>query len=181
MVSRVENSTLQHHVQYNGIIQALVADDEVAIFSGFLEFAVHHTLSDIKVYENAGSNAVNRDIKLFFIQLAGRKMDVSNKLKMQQSGSSARRLAEKLRNGQGLSRFVKETEADLFAGVGDAKGYARRKEGVTLGLYEKMRKKVQQYSTTALFEYLIESQRILIDFTSMHLPSSQQDPVLHAA
>ena len=164
MVSMAEKSTLQRQVQYNGIIHALVADGEVGIFTAFLEFAIHHSHSDILIYENAVKRSLESAHKHFFNQLICRKRDVINKLKEQQSGSSRLHVSDNLRNGHSLKRFVKDTASDLLIDIGSTLRFALEKERMTLKQYEKLGKMMLLYSTKALFDYLMESQQNLISF-----------------
>ena len=164
MVYVKEYPISKKHVQYCGPTQVTVADGEQGIFAAFVEFAVHRTISDWEVYENAGKNASSRNQKILFIQLSCRKKEVLSKLNVQRDDYSILRSTVKFRTNSPMVRFQEKIENDLFVTFEDALNFATQQACGTLDVYKKLEKIMQFSSTKALFEYLVKSQNSIIDF-----------------
>jgi rubrerythrin len=163
----MEATKTKGHSQYFGINQVTVADGEDGIFSAFIELAFQHTQNDSMVYEYAALHSTNPTQKILFIQLACRKIEVLNKLKMQRSDSALLRSAQQSHNGYSLSWYLKEIESAPLITMEDSMKFAIQRECRTFALYKKLEKIMLYDSTKALFEYLVNSQYALMEYLSL--------------
>ena len=166
MVLTKEGTLKKRHTTYYGINKVTVADGEDGIFSGFIELAFNRTQNDIFLYEHAARQTTEETKKILFFQLASRKTEVLNKLKIQRSGFSILHASEQSRNIYSLSRYLKEIESEPLLTIEDAFKFAIERECRTLTLYKKLEKIMVLVSTKALFKYLVNSQYALMEFLS---------------
>jgi rubrerythrin len=155
-----EALTTKWHFRFNGISSVADDDSETGVYNAYLEFAFHRTMHDAEAYEDAARNSRSGEQKNLFVQLACRKQEVSDTLKMYRSDSSFTN-----DTGKKQSVFIpskqpqQQTDKGMFATMNDAINFAFQRENRTLELYEKMAKTAHLFSIRALFDYLLESQR----------------------
>jgi hypothetical protein len=166
MVLIKEDTIKKRHSNYYGINQITVADGNDGVFAGFIELAFHQTQNDVLVYEHAARHSADQKKKYLFFQLASRKTEVLNKLKIQRSEISILHAQEQSQNEHSFSRYLKEIESGPLIAIEDAFKFAIQRECRTLTLYKKLEKIMLLVSTKALFEYLVKSQYALMEFLS---------------
>lgn len=152
-------ATARRHLHYNGINHVTVGDNAAEVFKAYLNFALHHTINDAEVYDNAAANSRLSEQKKLFVQLACRKKEVIDKLKMHRSDSTFIYVAGWKQTGYSLAEHQKEVESVPPATMNGTLNFAYQREHRTLALYEKLGKTAHLSSVRVLFDYLLESQR----------------------
>ena len=145
--------------QSNSIHYVSIVNNEDELSKAYFNFAFFHSTNAAEMYENAVSVLSLPEQKSLFLQLACRKREVANKLKMERSDTV--HFANSPRNnGMGSSiRYLMDPELTSRTTLKEAFDFAYTKETRTLVLYEKMSSAAHIRSTRVLFEYLLESQR----------------------
>jgi hypothetical protein len=155
-------STTKQYLYFSGINHVSADDGETGVYNAYLEFAFHHSANDAEVYNNASSDSRLSEQKNLFMQLAFRKKEIADKLKMYRSDSSF--AAERKQAGPSLAKHHQETASRTFTSMNDSLNFAFQRESRTLALYEKLAKTAIIPSIRKLFDYLLESQRNQILF-----------------
>jgi hypothetical protein len=147
-----------HHTQFNGINHVNVDDHEAGIYMAFLEFALHQTIKDERVYAIVASSTSLREQKALFVQLTCLKSAVIDKIKMNRSNAALYNATEKKRTGMMYVQILKEVQFDSMATIENAYRFALQREKKTLALYTKLAATIRLPSTETLIDYLIKSQ-----------------------
>lgn len=172
----------RRYLRFNGSsYTAVIADkDEDEIFKAYIEFAYYHTINDAEMYEKAVLICRLKEQKTLFSQLACRKREVLNKLKMNRTNFTIA-LTPPGEIGLGsLNRYLPDMDTIHFFTLEDAFDFAYRRENKTLGLYNKLQKTTHYSMSKLLFDYLIEAQSNLIQYLDAQLSATNggsYDPV----
>lgn len=145
--------------QSNSIHYVSIVNNEDELSKAYFDFAFFHSSNAVEMYENAVSVLALPEQKSLFLQLACRKREVVNKLKMECSDTV--HFANSPRNsGTGSSgKYRMDPELTTRTTLKEAFDFACTKETRTLALYEKMSSAAHIRLARVLFEYLLESQR----------------------
>ncbi|MBN1129493.1 MAG: hypothetical protein JXA71_10930 [Chitinispirillaceae bacterium] len=162
----MESQTSRQYVHFNGIHQATVPTSEGDILRAYIEFACHYTINDAEMYENAASLAPLGEQKQLFLQLACRKMVTLQQLKINRATPAVSYTPSKKTGNNSLSRYSMDLESTPLLTLEDAINLACWRENKTVLLYEKLSKPSSHKSITALFTFLIESQRENLKYLS---------------
>lgn len=134
-------------------------DNNIEVFNAYLEFAYHHTLNDAEIYENARTISRLPEQKNLFIQLACRKSDVADRLRLYMSDSAIAHFTKRTPAGHALVKKIKDTESFTFPTMDDAVTFASQRESRTTAFYKKLSKTANLAAVRAMFDFLLESQR----------------------
>lgn len=154
-----KNTVLTARFQPNGIHHVTIINKEEELSKAYFDFAYYHSKNAAETYENAAGILKLPEQKSLFLQLAYRKRDVLNRLKM---GRFAAVDFDKSAKASGAGAVVHSrfgVELSPQTTVKACFDFAYGKETRTLALYEKMSRAVHHHSIKVLFDYLIESQR----------------------
>lgn len=163
-----QNSKLYLHL--NGSHHIMVPDGEEDIFRAYLELAYNHSINDAEMYENAESNSLVHDSKKIFSQMACRKRETAQLLKMNRSETSIP-CSGSSNFGKGtLTRYVINSFTSLPVTLEGAYDFIAKREYKTLLLYKKILKSTTHSSINVLFDFLIESQHRHIAYVSAEIP-----------
>lgn len=159
----------------NGFHRVTIIDNEDELSKAYFDFAYFHSRNAAEMYENAVAVLQLPEQKALFLQLACRKREVLNRLKMERSdtivsGNSARK------SGAGsFTKYLMDSELTPHTTLKESFDFAYGKETKTLTLYEKMSLAAYLQPTKVLFEYLIASQRSHILYLDSQLAISNGD------
>lgn len=181
MVLTMEPESARQHLLFSGIHHSSATTSEDDIFRAYVEFACHRTDNDAAMYENAASLAPLYEQKHLFLQLAGRKRETLQKVRMTRSAGPFTLSSLKKAQGHSLAQYILDLETTPLLTAEDACNLATRRENKTLLLYEKLLSTATHASIRGLFEMLVASQREHIGYIATQLASVCCNAVNEAA
>jgi rubrerythrin len=161
--------------QPNGIHHVTIIDNEEELSKAYFDFAFYHSKNAAETYENAAVALKMPEQKSLFLQLAYRKRDVLNRLKMGRFAAIDFNKSAKASGAEAVVHSRSGADLTPHTTLKACFDFAYGKETRTLALYEKMSGAVHHHSIKTLFDYLIESQRGHIRFLDSQLAISNGD------
>jgi len=159
----------------SGIHHVRVIHDEEELSKAYFDFAYFHSKNAAEMYENAAMVLQLPDQKSLFLQLACRKRDVLNTLRMDRADTIVNITSVRKSNMGSMAKYLMDTELSPRTTLKESFDFAYGKETKTLALYQKMAAAANLGSIKALFDFLIESQRGHIQYLDSQLAISNGD------
>jgi len=170
MILTRKSHNSNQYVHLNGTHRIMVPTDEEDIFRAYFELAYYHTVNDAEMYENAESIFLLHDSIKIFLQMACRKRETIQTLKMNRFEISIP-YSRSNNIGKGmLTRYAINSLTTLLVTRENAYNFIAKREYKTLLLFKKILNSTTLSSITVLFDFLIESQREHIAFIAAEVP-----------
>jgi hypothetical protein len=171
------NATVKgNYPQSDGIHHATISDNEKGMFKAYFDFAWYHTINAAGMYENMVTFLKLRGQKILFSQLASRKKEVINELRMNRFGAPVPENSARCAGVSSFTSYLLDIELSPLMTLNDAFDFAYNKETNTLALYGELVKTVPSHvSIKVFFDYFIESQRNHILFLDSQLAIAKGD------
>lgn len=175
----IESARIKHRIIYSfdGIHYATVydSDNEEDLFKAYYDFAYNQTINAACIYESAMNVMQSRSQKILFLQLACRKRDVINKLRMNWPGALVPGNSARQAGVRSFTSYLPDVGLSPLSTLKETLDFAYDKETQTLARYEKLAKIVHRLPIKALFDLLIGSQLDNVLFLDFQMAVPDKD------
>jgi len=162
---------------FDSIHNETVSDsgNEEDLFKAYFDFAYNHTINAGCLYESAMHVMQSRRQKNLFLQLAYRKRDVINKLRMNWPGALVPGNSARQAGVRSFTSYLPDVGLSPLSTLKETLDFAYDKETQTLARYEKLAQTAHRLPTKALFYLLMVSQLDNVLFLDFQMSVPDED------